>query len=428
LKSLLDFIAEVAPSPALREEVAVTKEGEEEIVKIDPKGAMSALCLRTTIDQFSGQLSFMKVMSGKITPDMDVLNQRESKKERVAKVYLCQGKKLSETPEVHAGDICILTKITSARTNDTICAPEKAVVYKPLELPQPVHSIAVSAVSKKDEDKLAQMLIKAAEEDRTFRIVYNGETKETVISGMGELQINMILTKIRDGQKIEITTKIPKVAYRETITKSADAVYRHKKQTGGHGQFAEVSISAKALPRGEHYSFENAIRGMAVSKGYIPGIEKGLHEAMENGVMAGYPVMDVGVTLLDGKEHPVDSSEMAFKIASREALKAAMEKAGPVILEPVMNLSVFVEGQYLGDVLSDMSSRRGRVLGQDQLGGGIVEVKAQVPQAELLRYAIDLKAMTSGTGTFESEFDHYNPVTGKLVDEIIRASQEEAAD
>jgi elongation factor G len=179
------------------------------------------------------------------------------------------------------------------------------------------------------------------------------------------------------------------------------------------------------LPRGQHYSFENVIRGMAVSKGFIPGIEKGLHEAMEGGVLAGYPVMDVGVALTDGKEHPVDSSEMAFKLASREALKAAMEKAGPVILEPVMNLVVFVEEQYIGDVLSDLSSRRGRVLGQDILGGGIAEVKAQVPQAELLRYAIDLKAMTSGTGTFEAEFDHYSPVTGKIADDIIRPRRSE---
>lgn len=427
IRSLLNFLVTVGPSPAGFQETIVKEDGTEEKVPIESASPMSAFCFKTTIDQFSGQLSYLKVITGKIVHDSEALNPREGKKERIVKVFTALGKKLIEIPEAEAGDICVLAKLAATHTNDTLCAPEKAVRYKPLELPTPVFSIAVAAVSKKDEDKLSQLLQRTAEEDKTFRIEYNPETKETIISGMGELQINMILNKIRDGQKIEINTRVPKVAYRETITKNADAVYRHKKQTGGHGQFAEVSIQIRPLPRGEYYAFENAIRGMAVSKGYIPGIEKGLHEAMERGILAGYPVMDIGITLVDGKEHPVDSSEMAFKIAAREALKAAMEKANPVLLEPIMNLSVFVEEQYLGDVLSDLSSRRGRVLGQEPLGGGIVEVKAQVPQAELLRYSIDLKAMTSGTGTFETEFSHYSPITGKVAEEVIRAAKEAAA-
>jgi elongation factor G len=424
IRSFLNFLVRGGLSPVGFQETVVKEDGTEEKVSFDSGAPMSAFCFKTTIDQFSGQLSFLKVVTGKIAHESEALNTREGKKERITKVFTAVGKKLIEIPEVEAGDICVLAKLTATHTNDTLCAPEKPVSYKPLELPTPVFSIAVSAVAKKDEDKLSQMLLRAAEEDKTFRIEYNPETKETVISGMGELQINMILSKIRDGQKIELNTKVPKVAYRETITKNAEATYRHKKQTGGHGQFAEVSIQIRPLPRGEHYSFDNAIRGMAVSKGYIPGIEKGLHEAMERGILAGYPVMDVGITLVDGKEHPVDSSEMAFKIAAREALKAAMEKANPVLLEPIMNLSVFVDEQYLGDILSDLSSRRGRVLGQEPLGGGIVEVKAQVPQAELLRYSIDLKAMTSGTGTFETEFSHYSPVTGKIAEEVIRAAKE----
>lgn len=424
VKAMLDFAATEFPDPTSHRETILSGEAEE-TAHIDPKAPFSAFCFKTSIDQFSGQLSFLKILGGKMVPDMDLMVHREGKKERVGKIFLCQGKKLTETTEAAAGDICILAKFGGTRTNDSLHAPEKPVKYRDLDLPLPVHAVAVSAKSKKDEDKMAQLLLRAAEEDRTFRMQYNGETKETVISGMGELQITMILNKIRESQKIEVDTRVPKVAYRETITKPSESVYRHKKQTGGHGQFAEVSIQVKPLPRGEMYSFENGIRGMAVSKGYIPGIEKGLHEAMESGVLAGYPVMDVGITLVDGKEHPVDSSEMAFKIASREALKASMEKAGPVILEPVMKLSVFVEDQYLGDVLSDLSSRRGRVLGQDQLGGGIAEVKAQVPQGELMRYAIDLKAMTSGTGNFETEFDHYAIVTGKHADDVIRIAKEE---
>ncbi|MDR1180212.1 MAG: elongation factor G [Spirochaetales bacterium] len=423
VKSLLDFIAQEIPSPAVRVELSGS-DGTREQVQVDAGKPFSAFVFKTTIDQFSGQLSFLKIVTGRIAADSDIVNSREGKKGKTGKIFECLGKKLTETTEAYAGDICILTKLTVTHTNDTLYAPDKAAAYAALELPAPVHAVAVAAKVKKDEDKLAQLLQRVAEEDKTFQVSFNTETKETVISGMGELQINMILSKIRDSQKIDLETKIPQVAYRETITKASDALYRHKKQTGGHGQFAEVSIQVKPLPRGQQYSFENGIRGMAVSKGYIPGIEKGLHEAMEHGVLAGYPVMDVGVTLVDGKEHPVDSSEMAFKLASREALKSAMEKAGPVILEPVLKLMVFVEDQYMGDVLSDLSSRRGRVLGQDQLGGGIVEVKAEVPQAELLRYAIDLKAMTSGTGTFETEFDHYSPVQGKHAEDIVKAARE----
>ncbi|MFQ3619942.1 MAG: elongation factor G, partial [Spirochaetales bacterium] len=263
IRSLLNFISHVVPSPVGFEEKALSSNGEEQKVPIHKDAPLSAFCFKTTIDQFSGQLSYLKVVTGKLIHDNEVFNPREGKKERVTKVYTALGKKLVEISEAQAGDICILAKLSYTHTNDTLCAQEKPIQYKPLELPTPVFSIAVAAVAKKDEDKLSQLLLRAAEEDKTFRIEYNPETKETIISGMGELQINMILTKIRDGQKIEINTRVPKVAYRETITKNSDAVYRHKKQTGGHGQFAEVSIQVRPLPRGEYYSFENAIRGMA---------------------------------------------------------------------------------------------------------------------------------------------------------------------
>ena len=240
---------------------------------------------------------------------------------------------------------------------------------------------------------------------------------------MGELHLKLILDKIQENGKLEVNTKVPKVAYRETINKGADAEYTHKKQSGGHGQYGRVVIKVKPLERGQQYSFENLIKGGAVSKGYVPGIEKGLHEAMEAGVLAGYPVVDVGIELLDGKEHPVDSSEMAFKLAARGALNEAMQKSAPTLLEPVMSLNVFIEEEYLGDVLGDLSGRRGRVMGQEQLGGGIIEIKAQVPQAELLRYAIDLKSITSGTGGFELEFDHYSPISGKIAEDVIAAAK-----
>jgi elongation factor G len=218
---------------------------------------------------------------------------------------------------------------------------------------------------------------------------------------------------------------VPKVAYRETITKPSEAEYTHKKQSGGHGQFGRVIINIEPIERGEQYQFKNAIKGGSISKGYIPGVEKGLHEAMESGVLAGYPVVDIGITLVDGKEHPVDSSEMSFKQAAKGALKDAIQKAGPVLLEPIMKLKVYVDDQYLGDVLSDLSSRRGRVLGQESIGGGIQEVTAMVPQAELLRYSIDLRSITSGTASFEMEFDHYEQISGKIADAVIEQAKQD---
>ena len=424
--SFLDFIALAAPSPDGIAEIAISDTGEEEDVTITPDGAFSGFAFKTTIDQFSGKLTYVKVVTGTLNGETDFYNVREQKKDKIGKIYSATGKKLDEQSELVAGDIGILSKMALAHTNDSFSTPDAVRRYRPLQLPQPVHAVAIEAVNKKDEDKLAQLLHRAMEEDPTFMIRFNPETKETVVSSMGEVHLNMILDKVREAQKIEIETKIPKVAYRETITKPANAEYTHKKQTGGHGQYGRVVIDVKPIERGKHYEFTNAIKGGSVSRGFIPGIEKGLHEAMESGILAGYPVVDVSISLLDGKEHPVDSSEMAFKLAARGALRDAMGRAGATLLEPIVHLSVFIEEQYVGDILSDLSARRGRVLGQEPIGGGIVEIKAQVPQAELLRYSIDLKSITSGTGGFEMEFDHYSPISGKIAEDVIKASQEAA--
>ena len=358
-----------------------------------------------------------------MTGDSELVSSRTSDKLKIGKVYTCLGKKLEETDSLQTGDVGILTKLNAVTTNDSLCAAGETVTYKALRLPSPVHAVAISAAAKKDEDKLNQMLQRAAEEDLTFQISYNRETRETVISGMGELHLDNIMNRIKTQQKIEMNTKVPKVAYRETIRAGSAAEYQHKKQTGGHGQYAKVMLEIKPITRGENFSFVNGIVGGRISKGYIPGVEKGVIEGMTSGNLAGYPVVDLEAKVVDGKEHPVDSSEMAFKLAARGALRAAMEKANPVLLEPIMNLNVFVDDQYLGDVLSDLSSRRGKVLGQEPLGGGIQEVKAQVPQAELLRYSIDLRSVTSGTASFEMEFDHYEPISGKVADEVIKASK-----
>jgi len=423
--SLLNFIASSCPAPMGISEKAVDDQGKELDAVIDPTLPPSLMVFKTTIDQFSGKLSFFKAMSGVIHAETEMYNMEIDKKERLGKMYICEGKKLIEVKELVAGDMGILVKLEHIDTNGTFTVPERKLAYVPLRLPQPVHSVSVSAVSKKEEDKLNQALHRAAEEDLTFQIKFNKETKETVISAMGELHLNMILDKVREKQKIEMETKVPRVAYRETITKSAEAEYTHKKQSGGHGQYGKVVMQINPLPRGEYMSFENVIKGGSISKGYMPGIEKGIIEGMEEGFLAGYPMVDIGTKILDGKEHPVDSSEMAFKLAGKGALKAALDKAGTVLLEPVMKLRVFSDEQYVGDILSDLSSRRGRVLGQEPLGGGITEIDALVPQAEMLRYSIDLRSITSGTASFELEFDHYDPISGKIADAVIAASKAE---
>ncbi|MEN6492032.1 MAG: elongation factor G, partial [Rectinema sp.] len=422
--AFIDFVVHSVPSPLFRApEKAQDQDGNQTEIAIDPSKPASAFVFKTQIDQFSGRLCYIKVMTGSFVPDMDMVITRDAHKERTGKLYAMQGKKLEEVSSLPAGDLGILAKITTLKTNDTISQPDQLISYIPLRLPSPVHMLAISAINKKEEDKLNELLYKAAEEDLTFRVNYNPETKETVIAGMGEQQINMILDKIKAQSKIVAETRVPRVAYRETITKNATAEYTHKKQTGGHGQYGRVVFEIEPLERGKGYEFENRIFGGAVSRGFMPGIEKGIHQAMEAGVLAGYPVVDAKTAIIDGKEHPVDSSEMAFKIAARGAFREAMRQANPVLLEPIMNLSVFVEEKYLGDVMSDLSGRRGKISGQNPIGGGIVQIDAQVPQAELLRYAIDLRSMTSGTGSFEIEFSHYAPISGKIAEDVIKAAQ-----
>lgn len=424
--SLLNFLINNAPSPSTYKELAFDKEENEIELPFSIEEPFCSIVFKTSIDQFSGKLSFIKVIDGVLSADTETLNYREDKKEKITKVFKANGRKLVEVKELVAGDIGVITKIESLHTNDTLCSPERRIRLKPLALPNPVYALTVIAADRNSEDKLNDFLHRITEEDLTFNVSFNAETKESVISGMGELHINMILNRIKEKQKLDIHTKTPRVAYRETITKPAGAEYTHKKQTGGHGQFGRVVIEIRPLERGEQFSFDNAIRGQAVSKGYMPGIEKGLREGMEEGYLAGYPLVDIGATIVDGKEHPVDSSEMAFKQAGKGALKEALGKADPVLLEPMMNLRVFVDNQYLGDILSDLSSKRGRVHGQEDLGGGIMQVNAEVPQAEMLRYAIDLRSITSGTGSFELEFNHYEAVRGKIAEEIIAQSKEEA--
>jgi len=422
LVPLIDFIVDAGPSPAVAVDSARDDGGGEQEVAFDSDKPLAALVIKTTYDQFSGKLSWLKIVNGRLSADSEAYNLSEGKKERIGKIYTCQGKKLEEVRELQAGDVGIVTKSATLKTNHTLAAADGGPKFAPLHLPTPVHSVAVNAVAKKDEDKLGEFLTRTAEEDKTFKYKFNGETKEMVISGMGELQVGIILDRLKTGQKVEIEMRPPKVAYRETITKKAEAEYTHKKQTGGSGQYGKVKLEIAPLPRGEKYQFVNAIFGGAIPKNYIPGVEKGVVEAMLHGTMARYPVVDVEAKVVDGKYHPVDSNELSFKLAARSAFREAMKLANPTLLEPIANLTVFVEEKYLGDVMSDLSGKRGKIQGQDS-AGGIAEIRAEVPQAELLRYSIDLRSITSGTGSFAAEFSHYAPISGRIADEVIKARE-----
>ena len=420
ITDLLDIVTELSPAPGRDPEPV--EDGKS--VNYDATGEFSGFVYKTSIDKFSGKISYIKVVTGVLKAG-EIYNARVEKKERVSKVFHINGKNIKETTELVAGDLGAVVKLESVHTNDSISSTPPGILYRPLALPAPVHTLAISAENQKDEDKMNDYLHKVAEQDLTFKIGFDEETKETVVSGMGEMHVNSIFEKFLKESKIKVLTRKPRVPYRETITKTADAEYTHKKQSGGHGQYGRVLIKAKPLARGDDFELTNDIKGGSVSKGYFPGIEKGLREAMSEGVLAGYPMVDIGVSVYDGKEHPVDSSEMAFKLAAKNALKMAMEKAGPTLLEPMVNLTVYVEDQYLGDVLSDLSTKRGRVQDQTPIGGGIQSIKAVVPQGELLNYAIDMKSLTSGTGAYEMEFSHYDPISGKVAQDIIASSRKE---
>src|SRR5574344_139687 len=423
LTALLDFIADIGVSPFGAIETARNEKDETAAVKEQSDAQFTSLVVKTAGDQFSGKLSYLKVVTGSLVSDLEVWNISNKRKEKIGKLYRTVGKKLIEVPQVFAGDVVVTAKLAATGTSDTLASDENALPYIRLRHPEPVYSIAVEAANKKDDVKLGELLARVTETDRTVTWKYNPETKQNVLSGMGELQLGIILNKIKADTKFEIKTEIPRIAYRETIQRKAEAEYTHKKQSGGHGQYARVVLAIEPLARGETYKFTNAVFGGAIPRNYIPGVEKGVKEAMESGVLAGYPVVDVATTVLDGKDHPVDSSDLAFQLAARNAFKDAMRNAGAILLEPIMNVNIWVETKYLGDIMSDISTKRGRILGQDSIGGGIEEIRAQAPQSELLRSPVSIRSMTSSTGSFETSFDHYDPISGRLADQVIEQAK-----
>jgi len=432
IKNLLNVIRDFVPCPVVGKEYKgyhPDNHDQEVTVTMKADESFSAVIWKTYIDQYAGRFNFMKVISGTLLPDSEVLNANKNEKERVSKLHTTIGHNNDDVPKLAAGDIGVVIKLEKTATGETLCDSKHPVILPLIKLPHPVFSYAVESAKKGDEDKIGQVFSRITDENPTITYQFNPETKQTLLSGMGEMQLDIVLKAIKEKNKIELVTSEPRVAYRETITKNADAQYKHKKQSGGHGQFGEVYIRVKPTERGSGFEFIDSIVGGAIPRGYIPGVEKGLKEGMQEGVLAKYPVVDVSVDLYDGSYHPVDSSEMSFKIAARGALKKAMEAAGPILLEPVMEVEIFVDKEYMGDILNDITSRRGKVLGMgtkdENDTGGISVVKAQAPLAEMLRYTIDLRAMTSGKATFEMKFSHYDPISGRIADKVIEDRKKE---
>ncbi|MFC1504606.1 elongation factor G [Spirochaetota bacterium] len=430
IQQVIDTVVNIAPSPETEFEIVLA--GQEEAKDEDKKkfiassnNAKVVFVFKTMIDQYAGKFSFVKIKSGTITSADELLNVKKKEKEKLQHIYTLTGKKQVEITKAHMGDIIVFSKIETASTNDTFCTAGKNIQLPDLILPQPTFYTSIKAFNKNEEDKLNTALLRVREEDPTFYVYYNKETRETVVQAMGEIQADVIFNKKLKKSKIEYERGKPKVAYKETIRKQIDTQYRHKKQTGGHGQFGEVYIKVEPLERGGGFEFKDKIFGGAIPKTYIPGVEKGVRDALNEGSLAKYPVIDIKVTLTDGSFHAVDSSEMSFKIAGSNATRNALQQGDPVLLEPVMKVSIYCPEDAMGDIMNDINGKRGKVLGMDK-ESGLQKINAQVPLSEMLSYSADLKSITSGKGVFEMEFSHYSEITGRIADKVIQDRKVEA--
>ncbi len=422
---LMDFINTCFPSPLDRgPKVGVVPDtGESLERRPDPTDPFSALVFKTIADPYSGRLSILRVYSGTVAQDGSFYNVTKGTKERYGQLLRMAGREQQSIPKAGPGDIVAVAKLKETATGDTLCDESSKIQFESVEpLPTSV-SYAIEPKSKKDEDKVFSSLSRLLEEDPTLRLDRDAQTREIIISGMGQIHLETMIEKLKRKFGVEVNLKTPKVPYKETIKQPVKGViYRHKKQTGGRGQFAEVHFDISPLEEGKGFEFEEALTGMNVPRNFVPAVEKGIVEAMQSGVMAGYPVVDVKIRFYDGKSHDVDSSEMAFKIAASMCFKKGFQDAKPTLLEPIMNMSVTVPEDYMGDVIGDLNGRRGRVLGVDAKGKKQI-IRAQVPMAEILNYAPDLTSMTGGRAAFTTEFDHYDEVPAQILQKIVEQAK-----
>jgi len=424
-RALLDAIVDYLPSPA---EVEVKAQnpatGEEEILEVNEAAPLAVLVFKTFADPYVGKLTYFRVYSGVMSSDSRVFNARSREEERIGQLFFLRGKEQTPTKRVGPGDIGAVAKLSATLTGDTLCDKGHPLVLPGIKYPEPLFSVAVKPKTKADLDKMSNVLARLVEEDPTLQVKRELSTGETILSGMGESHVDIAVRKLQQKFGVNVETSLPKVPYRETITKVAKAQGKYKKQTGGRGQYGDVWLRLEPLPRGSGFEFAEEIFGGAVPKQYIPAVEKGLKEAIQSGVLAGFPVVDIRAVLYDGSYHPVDSSEIAFKIATHLGFKKAMEQAGPVLLEPIMNVTITVPDQFMGDVLGDLNTKRAKVTGMEQRKGTAI-IKAQVPLAEMQRYATELRSLTQGRGVFTMEFSHYEEVPAHLAQSIIEQARRE---
>ena len=420
----MDILVNGCPSPA---DVGAVKsaENEEETREPSADAPLSAVVFKSIADPFAGQLSFFRVYSGTLQGDSQVSNSTRGQIERLGKTTFMNGKDAISTPQVEAGDIGALTKLAATQTGDTLCDRDTPIQLAGIDFPNSVLSYAIRPTREGDDEKLMTALTRMSEEDPVFRIERNEVTKQLLVSGLGDQHITVNRERMADKFGVETAVEPPKVPYRETIRRRVQSVQgRHKKQSGGRGQFGDVTINMAPLARGEGFEFVNNIVGGAIPRNYIPAVEKGIRERMGRGLLAGFPLVDIQIDLFDGKYHPVDSSDMAFQIAGSIAFAAAVEQADPGLLEPIMNVTITVPEQFMGNIIGDLNGRRGQVMGVEQMGKKQA-IQANIPLAEMLRYSIDLKSMTSARGNFTMEFSHYEIAPDDVAQKVIAASKTE---
>jgi elongation factor G len=421
--SLLTFIADVFPHPDEHSQVGFkepTGKGERIERKYDDSQPVSLFVFKTLADPFAGRINYFKVKSGVLKNDATLLNYNRSIPERLQHTLVVQGKQLNEVPELHAGDIGAIAKLKESTTGETLGDKSAPIFYSPAQLPEPSITFAIEPKTRADEDKIGVSIHKILEEDAALRFSRDPQTKEFLLAGSGQQHIEVVVAKLHKRYHVDLTLKPPKVPYRETIRGKADAEGKHKKQSGGHGQFGVCRIKMEPVERGKGIEFVDDVFGGAIPRNWIPSVERGIRDAAARGYLAGFPVVDFRATLYDGKYHDVDSSDIAFKIAGSLAFKEAMKQARPALLEPVMHVEVYAPDQYSGDLMGDLSGRRGRIAGSEARGHNVI-IKAQVPLAEMLTYANDLISKTQGRASYSMEFSHYDYVPNELADKVIAA-------
>ena len=417
--ALLGAISEMFPSPL---DLPVKTNGD--AIKTDASAPLVALVFKTAADPYVGRLTYFRVLSGAFKADSQAWNANRQAGERIGPVYHMSGKTQQQVSQVTVGDIGAVAKLTETQTGDTLCAKEKPVTLPSISFPEPAFSAAITPKTKADLDKMGSALQRIVEEDPSLHLERSPDTGETILSGLGDSHVEVALEKIRHKFSVDLEMTMPRVPYRETVHGTATAEYTHKKQTGGHGQFARVEVKVEPLPRGTGHEFENKTVGGAVPKQYVSSVEKGVLEAMQEGVLARYPMIDMKVMLVDGKEHPVDSSDIAFKIATVQAVKQGAQDAHPVLLEPIMNMKITVPEVNMGEIISDLNGKRARVQGMTPTGS-MTTVEAQAPMAEVQHYSADIRSMTQGRGHFMMSFSHYEEVPAHAAQKVIEAAEKQ---